>query len=146
MGIFGEPNIEKMKAKRDVEGLIKVLKRQERYSPVAWDAIKALGEIGDTEVVECLIQTLKDKKWIARERAIYALEKVGDERAIEVLIGVLKGTVQSFNNLAFNVQDGAARALGRIGDARAVDPLIRAVKGSVSARYGALEALGKMGG
>lgn len=47
MGIFGlsKPDVEKMKAKKDVKGLIKALKYKDMV--IRWDAAEALGRIGD---------------------------------------------------------------------------------------------------
>ncbi len=61
MGIldFFKPNVENLKAKKDVEGLINVLGRK-RDSDMRRQAAKALGEIGDAKVIEPLIQALTD--------------------------------------------------------------------------------------
>jgi len=47
MGLF-KPNVEKMKAKGDIEGLIKVLK--DKYSKFRAPAVEALREIGEPAV------------------------------------------------------------------------------------------------
>src|SRR5664280_1497750 len=59
MGLFGPPNVEKMKAKRDVKGLIKALGYQ-KNSCVRKSAVDALGQIGDARAVEPLSAALKD--------------------------------------------------------------------------------------
>jgi HEAT repeat protein len=71
---MGKPDTEKMKAERDVEGLIKALKDENGFVPV--NAAKALGEIGDTRAVEPLTEALKDKKKDVREAAKEALKKI----------------------------------------------------------------------
>ncbi|MCC7162462.1 MAG: HEAT repeat domain-containing protein [Anaerolineae bacterium] len=50
MPLFGPPNIEKLKAKHDVNGLIKALGDQ-KNSDLRAKAAKALGEIHDTQAV-----------------------------------------------------------------------------------------------
>ena len=58
MPLFGPPNVEKMKAKNDVQGLIKALSYQKDYS-IQINAAKSLGEIGDVRAVDPLIAILK---------------------------------------------------------------------------------------
>ncbi|MEE8168473.1 MAG: HEAT repeat domain-containing protein [Candidatus Hydrothermarchaeales archaeon] len=133
MGIFDslfKPNVEKMKAKKDVDGLIKALK-DKNYSEVldgitGEKAAEALGSIGDTRAVEPLIQVALDEdlKYVykgVRKVAIEALIKMKDKRAIEPLIQALKSA-------EWDIRVRAAKALGRIGDARAIEPLIQALK------------------
>ncbi|GAI34793.1 unnamed protein product, partial [marine sediment metagenome] len=50
-------NIEKMQAKKDVQGLIKALNH--RKENVRREAVIALGNIGDARAVKPLIQALK---------------------------------------------------------------------------------------
>jgi len=90
---MGKPNVKKMEAKKDVEGLIKVLKDKERMGINGWyvrrDAAAALVKIGEP-AVEPLIQALKDEDDTARELAAAALANIGDTRAVEPLIQALK--------------------------------------------------------
>jgi HEAT repeat protein len=65
MGLF-KPNVRKLAEKRDVEGLVKAL-CYEKDEYVRRDASEALGEIGDTQAVESLIETLKDKDEYVRK-------------------------------------------------------------------------------
>lgn len=55
MGLFGPPNIEKLKARKNVKGLIRALKDEDQEA-----AAGALGNIGKP-AVESLIATLKDE-------------------------------------------------------------------------------------
>lgn len=90
MDIFDlfKPNVEKLEAKRDVEGLIKALNYKKDLK-VRWEAAVALGEIKDKKAVEPLFQALKDEsKWVQEESA-EALGKIG-EPAGESLIQALK--------------------------------------------------------
>ncbi len=120
MGIFGPPNVEKMKAKKDVRGLIKALGYQKDWD-VRTAAAIALGEIGDTRAVEPLSAWLKHEWSHVREAAAKALGEIGDPRAVEPLTAALK-------DKDINVRRVAAKALGDIGDARAVEPLIATLK------------------
>ena len=90
MGLFGPPNIEKMKAKRDVQGLIEALGYQKDAS-IRSAAARALGELKDVQAVEPLIATLKDSDSKVSELAAEALGKIGDARAVEPLIAAAQG-------------------------------------------------------
>ena len=74
MGIF-KPNIEKMKAERDVKGLIGTFKSTNRN--VQKKAAEALVRIGEA-AVEPLIQALKDEHWSVRINAVGALAEIKD--------------------------------------------------------------------
>jgi len=74
MGIFGPPNIRKLKARKNIKGLIEALK--DKDEGVRRGAAMALGEIKDARAVEPLIKLLKDKNSFTREAAEEALEKI----------------------------------------------------------------------
>jgi len=116
MGLFGPPNIEKMKAKKDVKGLIKAL-GYKKDSSVCETAAKALVSIGES-AVEPLIAALERTSWDVRWRAVRTLGKIGNQRAIKPLIDVLKDPT---------VCSEAVEALGRIGKP-ATDSLIAVLK------------------
>jgi HEAT repeat protein len=124
-GLLGPPNIEKLEAKRDVQGLIKALGYR-KSSAIRKAAARALGQIKDTRAVEPLIGALKDEDRDVQEAAVDVLGQIGDTRAVEPLIAALKDGNWEVVLLA------AARALGKIGDARAVEPLVVALKDSGS--------------
>jgi len=119
-------NIKKMKAKKDVEGLIKALDYKKDYDVIS-DAILALGELRDKRAVEPLISCMKKgfSSYPASSTfplgmcAQSALIKIG-EPAVEPLIEVLKNEVP-------NTRASAAYILGEIGDKRAVEPLFHAL-------------------
>jgi len=67
-------DVEKMKANKDVEGLIEALKDED--SNVRWRTVYALGEIGDGRAAEPIIEALKDKNSDVRWQAAEALEKI----------------------------------------------------------------------
>ncbi len=144
-----QPNIEKMKAERDIEGLIEALKHE--WSSIRAKAIEALGEIRDERAVEPLTKALwdKDEQLSIQWKAAEALGKIGHAGAVKTLIYRL-GLGQRSTVLAEryeSVRAGAAEALGKIGDARAVEPLILALLNdtSGSVRANAAWALGEIG-
>lgn len=165
MRIFRPPNIEKMKARKNVKGLIKVLDNNNDIN-LRSDAADALGEIGDPWAIVPLIASLDDA-WLLKPAAINALGKIGDTRAVEPLIGYLwddlvgniaadalgeigdsravKPLIVALRSGSEHVQESSARALGRIGDAQAVEPLIAALRKSDAVRNAASEALKKLG-
>jgi HEAT repeat protein len=113
----GIPNVEKMRQKKDVKGLIKAL-GDEKDSDVRGNAAQALGTIGDARAVEPLIiRALGDSDYRVRWNAAEAIGTIGDARAVEPLIRAL-------GDSDWRVLWNAARALGKIGDPRAVEPLI----------------------
>ena len=91
MGWFG-PNVEKLQAAGDVEGLIGALV-VENSGEVRRDAAEALGEIGNA-AVEPLIKALGDGTYDTRygfiiiNTAAEVLGKIGDARAMEPLIKI----------------------------------------------------------
>jgi HEAT repeat protein len=138
MSLFGPPDIAKLKAKRDVEGLVKALGYRKDQGGVRKDAIVALGEIGDPRAVEPLIAALDDEQ--TGRAAMKALGQIGDPRAVEPLIVILTNEHQR----PLSRGRDAAEALGEIGDPRAVGPLIAAAH-DVSAWGASSDALGKIG-
>jgi HEAT repeat protein len=135
MPLFGPPNIEKMKAKGDVKGLIKAFGYEKDWE-ISGDAAKALGEIGDTRAVEPLIAALKDRSVNRRLSAAEALGKIGDTRALAPLIVAL-------DDDNYQVREHAEKALIMIGSVD-VESLIVALKSSSKYFYHA-KVLGKIG-
>jgi len=171
MGFFGPPSVEKMEAKRDVKGLIKALKDEDKH--VRRRATEALGNIGDAKAVEPFIEALKDEDEDVRKRAIEFLGIIRDARAVEPLIEVmndkdedvqikarvalvsieepaLEPLIQSLlHNKSTMVRDNATWALGEIGGARAVEPLIEVMNDKdedKGVRQVAAAAVGDVGG
>ena len=143
MFLFGPPNVEKMKARRDVNGLIKALGYQKGDSfdarSIRRDAARALGELEDPRAVEPLIAALGDERSDVRQAAAEALGKIKDPRAVEPLIAAL-GDERS------DMRQAAAKALGAIGDARTMEPLIAALKDAEwRVREAAAQALDHLG-
>jgi len=113
MGFF-QPNIEKMKAKKDVGGLTKALKDKDEGVRVS--AAVALGEIGEP-AVEPLIQALRDESGLVRGWAAGALGNIGDVRAVGPLTDAF----------IWSYADGADIALVKIGEP-AVKPLAKGLR------------------
>ena len=67
-------DVEKMKANKDVEGLIEALKDED--SNIRWRTVYALGEIKDARAVGPLTEALKEKDSGVRWQAAEALEKI----------------------------------------------------------------------
>jgi phosphoribosyl-ATP pyrophosphohydrolase len=139
MGIFNlfKPNVERLEAKGDVEGLTKALQYKKDLK-VRWEAVKALSKIGEPSV-EAFVQALTDESELVRWEAAMALGELKDEKAVEPLIQALKDKHEW-------VRWKAAEALGELKDERAVEPLFQALNDeSRWVREEAVEALGKIG-
>jgi HEAT repeat protein len=119
MPLFGAPNVEKLKAKRNIQGLIKALGYL-KDTAVRTDAAKALGEIGDAQAVASLVAVLEDKNLTLRTAAIKALGQIGGSQAVKLLIIALGDSSR-------DVCSAAGEALVTIG-APAVEMLIAALK------------------
>jgi HEAT repeat protein len=120
MGLFGPPDVEKMKARRDINGLIKAL-GYEKNTYYSYRSAEALGEIGPRLVDVAL-----------RDRAVQAL-----------IAALTKGDDR-------DLKKSAADALGQFGDPRAVQPLIAAIEDKnlymgVYSAMAAINAEGKIG-
>lgn len=79
MALFGPPNVDKLKAKSDVKGLIKAV-GYTKDAQVRQHAAEALGDIGDERAIEPLIR-LAEKYGAARS----ALAKFNSPRATGAL-------------------------------------------------------------
>ena len=171
MGLF-KPNIEKLKAKGDIQALCKALNFNSDDT-IRCAAAKALGEIKDVKAVESLIAAFKDRDGDVRREAAWALGEIKDVKAVESLIIALKDRdkivrrgaagalggikdIKVVESLITTLKDNdelvrheAAWALGEIKDVKAVGPLIVALKDSdenVDVRIAAAEVHGKIKG
>jgi HEAT repeat protein len=157
---------------RAIETWVSALKDEELAT--RFQAVEALGVIGDPAAVGLLVAVLtdKDEDFSVRSGAIEALGEIGEPTAVDHLITALSdedsriranaaealGKIKSaraveplivaLKDEEWNVISKAAEALGEIGNTQAVEPLIAAFKnqkpGSVVPKTVA-EALGKMG-
>jgi HEAT repeat protein len=111
-------SIPKMKAARDIRGLIRLLSHKD--PDIQYEAAGALGDIGDPRAVDPLITALKNDEFSGvRWKAAESLSRIGPP-AVDALIGALQHSDD-------DVRWKAAIALGEIGDQRAIEPLIRAL-------------------
>lgn len=120
MPLFGPPDVAKLKAKKDVKGLVKALSYQ-KYATVRWQAANALAELRDPVTVEPLIAALADPDWEVRAAAAAALGMIRDPRALGPLLAALRDPVKG-------LRQAAAGSLGQIGDPRAVEALAVALR------------------
>ncbi len=56
---------------------------------VRMNAVKAIGEMNDPQVVEALSEAIEDRDLFVRRAAVETLAKVGDRHAVEPLLPVL---------------------------------------------------------
>ncbi len=85
-GLFGPPDIPKLKANKNITGLIRALGYQRDYS-IRKDAARALEEIGHP-AVEPLLKELNNEEITVRINIIEIFGKIKDPRVIEPLKAV----------------------------------------------------------
>jgi HEAT repeat protein len=126
--LFGPPDVEALRGKGDVKGLIAALAHGPDRA-VRCAAAQALGSLGDARAVHPLISAiLTDPEIVVWEAASEALGWICAPEAVEPLAEALASAHSARSARCVNmVREGAARALGRTGDARALQPLIRAL-------------------
>ena len=92
MGFFEllfKPNIEKLKNKKDIKGLLKALNNRDLN--IRKEAAIALVEIGDNDLIDTLINVLNnDENADIRMEVVAALAKRGGEKVIKFLIKILE--------------------------------------------------------
>ena len=136
MGIFGPPNVEKLKSSANVKGLVNAL-GYKKDQAIVQAASLALVEIGPASV-EPLIAALEDKDKAVCQAANETLTKLG-EPAIEPLIGALK---------RYTIRKVAAEVLGKIGEpaiGTAIEHLMTEFLGENADVSGAANALVEIG-
>ncbi len=140
MPLFGPPNIEKLKSRKDVPGLIKALGYLKKQK-IRTLAAEALGEVGDRQAIEPLLALLSDENPDQNIAAISALGKLRASRAVPLLVARLreKGITSRTAELS---------ALLNIGDP-AVGPLLDLLNETAKETRQALiliETIEKIGG
>ena len=136
MGLFGPPDVPKLKAARDVKALAKALADQ-KDAQVRCAAADALGSIGDPRGVEPLVAAMRDPAEPVRQVAAAALVQIGDERCIEGLTALL-------GDKDATTHGAAVGALQKIG-LPAVRGLVVALGCEAAVSTVALEALKGLG-
>jgi HEAT repeat protein len=112
---FGKPSVEKLKAKQDVNGLVKMLFRGEPV--VRKDAVRALGEIGDIKGIEGLSNILNDPDKEMLELALHSLLEINQKHPES---NALKVVISALNDNSETIRLCAAQA---IYVAQGLDPL-----------------------
>ena len=109
-----KPNVEKMRAKNDVKGLIKALPNSNdlRVLGAIEDALEDIGH----RTTEPFVEALREKDASVRSGAAWILGNIKNAGTQEPLIEALKDKDESVRWLAVT-------ALGDIGDERAIDPI-----------------------
>ncbi len=120
MPLFGPPNVEKLKAKRDINGLLHALEEKNSWliPDNAKDALLELVEPGD---LPALLKALQHKH--PRVRSV-AARCLGKTRQAEALLPLLRAFEEDEDD---KVRQAAVEALGLLGDRRAVPKLIAAL-------------------
>ncbi|MBU6996398.1 MAG: HEAT repeat domain-containing protein [Theionarchaea archaeon] len=130
-------SIDKMEKKKDVAGLIEMLRRNDWT--LRRKAATALEKVG-APAVEAVIIALEDENRYVRRMAALILGTIRDRRAVEPLIAVL-------GDQDTNVRRCAAESLGKLKDKRAIEPLVLALREEKdSVRWIIALALQKLGG
>ncbi|WP_447984825.1 HEAT repeat domain-containing protein [Nitrospira sp. Nam74] len=130
----------KMRSPDTVEPLLFVL-FNDPDTAVRTDAVRALGDIGDSRAVDYLLTALNDLD--VRPVAVESLGKIGDRRAVPALVKIVNGSSRPDQSRPLDgcgdrwdqemiVMGLAVRALGDIGDETAIPALIAALRYTVT--------------
>lgn len=140
MPLFGPPDVEKLEASRDINGLIKaVLYKKSPY--IRLKAIKSLGKIGNAIAWVPLVEALEDHDYDVRKAAANVLGKFSHVPAVEDLLFMLK------DKRDWHGRQRVIEQLGNSDDLRAVEPLIEVLnEKALKIRIASVQALGKLGG
>lgn len=144
MPLFGPPNVDKLKRKRDVKGLVKALGHRDAY--VAAMAERALRELGDARALEPLAGALHHTSPTVRRKAATLMGELRDSRAVQLLKAAIveervgwaarqalaealrhtwtfEQLVAALTAECQPLRQAAAQALGEFKDSRALRPL-----------------------
>jgi HEAT repeat protein len=132
MPLFGPPNIEQLKAKRNVKGLVKALLYRK-----------------DAAVRESAAAALESLGWqpdAGEAGAAYWAVKHQWDKCVEIGARAVKPLLVALQDNEGSVRLAAAAALGQIGDAGAVSALVAALEDAdAEVREAAVEALTRIG-
>lgn len=136
MGLFGPPNIDKMKSEGNVGGLIKALgyKKDPGITEVASSALVELIPAS----IEPLIQALNDKEEQISQNAVETLTKIGMPAIGALIAGLEK----------FPTRDKCTKILKQVGDPavkQVVDQAAAWVRGGGGKREDAIQILADLG-
>jgi len=113
MALFGPPDVEKLKTKKNVKGLIKALNFYEDKE-IRKKAACALGSIKDRRAIDPLISSaLYDKEKIVRKNDVDALWAIGREKTIALLIKKLQNTTDSIYEIASTLSETGSKHVAK---------------------------------
>ncbi|WP_169336403.1 HEAT repeat domain-containing protein [Archaeoglobus sulfaticallidus] len=136
MWLFGNQNVESLRIKGNVKGLIKLLEDED--PEVRAGAADALSDFDKPEVISALINTLADKNREVRWRSAKSLERLCRDKT-DVLIQAFIDSKSIFQKVTL------AYILGRLGDKKAIAPLAEAQNfGDKYVRRASVIALGRI--
>ena len=125
---FLSPKVARLRRRRDVAGLIEVLRQGSARERRA--AANALIGMPDQRAVDPLAEALQDVDPLLRTNAALALGELQDRRPGADLAPIVEPLVAALGDPAAEVRAMAASALGRTKTERALDPLIAALSDS----------------
>jgi HEAT repeat protein len=125
VGAFSSRRVDGLKRRRDVAGLIDVLKTGGETDRRA--AANALVTIPDRRAVDPLIDALGAADWLLRTNAALALGELQDARPDSELRRIGPPLASALQDQQPSVRAAAATALGRLRDPAAIDPLVAAL-------------------
>jgi hypothetical protein len=102
MAFWSSPDVEKLKAKRDTKGLIRVLDSQ-KDATLRRSVVEALGQTGDSQAIgklDALLQD-QDENILIRLEAIDSLVEIGGPQVIDPLIGGMRLDHPHLSNIAY---------------------------------------------
>jgi len=120
MSLFGPPNVQKLKAKGDIPGLIRALS-YEKDAGVRRSAALVLGQMGEAKAIKPLTTLLQQDEDPVREAAAWALGNLANAQSLEALVAAL-------NDATPGVRKQAATSLAQLGDPQAIQPIIAALQ------------------
>ena len=137
-----KPNVGKMLANRDVDGLIKTLADPE--TKVSGAALDALIQIGEPAVAALCVAVHDDQKDV-RIMAAWALGDIGEKASGEARRQAEEALLAALRDQNSTARQNAATGLGQIRDMRAVQALTEALKDqAMPVRRNAAMALGQL--
>ena len=142
MGIFGPPDIGRLKAGRNVKGLLKVVMKH-TDAGVRARAIEALGDLGDPGAVETVLEKFHAGGGSERAAAVEALAKIGSAPALGALLDKLKS-----EHIDKRFCERIVTCLAGTGDERVLEALAEAIRRpslAWSVKTKAIESLGDFG-
>jgi len=116
-----------------------IIKLGSEEAEIKWNAVVALGKIGDPKAIPNLLELIGDKNSEMRGNIVMALGDIGSKEAVDPLLEALK-------DHEVKVRTHAVDALARIGDTKAVLPFIELLDESDSnMKIEIVRALGDLG-